>query len=79
MPIYDFKCAECGMVSEILVRSPHQDDLKCPACGGQDLEKLISASYLVRTEARAPGTTCCGRAERCEAPPCSTGGACRRD
>ncbi len=43
MPLHDFKCARCGMVSEILVRSPHQDDLKCPACGDQDLENLISS------------------------------------
>ena len=79
MPIYDFKCAECGMVSEILIRNLQEDEVECPVCGSQNMEKLISASYLVRTETRAPGTTCCGKTERCQAPPCSAGDACRRD
>ena len=77
MPIYDFKCQECGKVSEILLRNSDQS-VHCPDCGSENMEKLISASYMVKTDVSAPGTTCCGRAERCETPPCSTGDVCRR-
>jgi putative FmdB family regulatory protein len=78
MPIYDYRCRECGKVSEIFLRSLHSEAIRCPACGSENLERLISSSYMIRMEASAPGTTCCGRETRCDAPPCSTGDVCRR-
>ena len=77
MPIYDFRCRERGRVSEIFLRSASHTDRR-PACGSDNMERLISASYMIKMDAAAPGTTCCGRTERCEAPPCSTGDVCRR-
>ena len=44
MPIYDYRCNQCGKVSEVLVRSPHADGVKCPVCGSQTVERIISAS-----------------------------------
>jgi len=77
MPIYDYKCRECGRVTEILVRNKEGQEVKCPGCGG-GMEKLISSSFLVKTGSPASGGTCCGRAERCEKPPCSSGEGCHR-
>ena len=80
MPIYDFKCHACGKVSEfLLATSTINKALTCPDCGSQNLEKLISAPSLLKDRANAPGTTCCGREERCETPPCSTGEWCHRN
>jgi putative FmdB family regulatory protein len=78
MPVYDFKCQECGKVTEFLL-SGHADSRKptCPDCGSQNLERLISAPSLLRN-APGSGATCCGRTERCETPPCSTNKHCRR-
>ena len=78
MPIYDYKCQDCGKVSELFLRSADSEDIKCPDCGSKNLEKLISASYMIRMNASMPGTTCCGRTEQCETPPCSTDDRCRR-
>ena len=78
MPIYDFKCLECGKVSEIFLRSADGQATCCPDCGSENLERLVSGSYMIRAGASAPGTTCCGRTERCDTPPCSTGGQCSR-
>jgi putative FmdB family regulatory protein len=79
MPIYDFRCQECGKVSEFLLSSSSDSrTLDCPGCGSQHLERLVSAPSLLRDKANAPGTTCCGRTERCETPPCSTGEGCHR-
>lgn len=78
MPIYDFRCRECGKVSEVFVRGIEGEAARCPDCAGEDMERLISASYMIRTDAPASGATCCGRTERCEAPPCSTGDSCRK-
>jgi len=79
MPIYEYKCLDCGRISEIFLRSPNIETIECPICGSKDLEKLLSASYAIRMDASMPGRTCCGRTERCETPPCSSGGVCRRD
>jgi putative FmdB family regulatory protein len=79
MPIYEYKCQECGRISEIFLRSPSSENAQCPACGSYKLDKLLSASYTLKTRASTPGTTCCGRAERCETPPCSSDDTCRRD
>ena len=78
MPIYDYRCRECGKVSEIFLRSLDSEAAKCPGCGSENLERLISASYMIRMDAPVSGTTCCGRTERCERPPCFTGDICHR-
>jgi putative FmdB family regulatory protein len=78
MPIYDFKCRDCGRVSEILVRSTDSREVCCPGCGGVNLERLIPSSFLVKAGSPSSGGTCCGRAERCQTPPCSTGEGCHR-
>ncbi|RLC93193.1 MAG: zinc ribbon domain-containing protein [Chloroflexi bacterium] len=79
MPVYDFRCHQCGKVSEVFLRSPQSETVCCPSCGSERTEKLISASYMIKTESSVPGgTTCCGRTERCEKPPCSTEGTCQR-
>lgn len=78
MPIHDYECKECGKVSELLVRNP-DNDARCPECGSIDIERKISASYAIKMGAAAAGTTCCGRSERCEKPPCSSSETCCRE
>lgn len=81
MPIYEYGCNQCGKVSEILVGVGSDGEiLTCKHCGSGDLEKILSVSSFSVTEgSRAPGTTCCGREERCDKPPCSTDAVCGRD
>jgi len=81
MPIYEYRCNQCGKVIEILVGvGSYSDSLVCQHCGSHNLEKILSvSSFTVTDSSRAPWTTCCGREERCDSPPCSTGGTCRRD
>jgi putative FmdB family regulatory protein len=78
VPIYDFKCRDCGVVSEVFLRSEHGRANACPSCGSPNLERMISGSYAVRTGAKTAGNTCCGRAERCDSPPCHTDHGCHR-
>jgi putative FmdB family regulatory protein len=70
MPIYEYRCRDCGGQVEVLVRSGSEAP-RCPSCGGTALEKLLSAPYVMTRRSRPTGQTCCGREERCEAPPCS--------
>ncbi len=68
MPIYDFRCRECGRVLKIFLRDTNQM-ARCSGCGSDNMERLFSTSYMIKMNASAPGTTCCGRTERCETPP----------
>ncbi|MBC7248870.1 MAG: zinc ribbon domain-containing protein [Anaerolineae bacterium] len=78
MPIYEYRCHNCGSRVEILVR-PGDHAPSCPHCGSPLREKLLSAPYVMSERSSRPaGHTCCGREERCAAPPCSSGGSCRR-
>lgn len=79
MPIYEYRCLNCGRISEIFLRNLDNENIKCPICGSENLEKLLSASYAIRMNDSMPGRTCCGRTERCEISPCSVNGTCRRN
>ena len=75
MPIYDYKCQQCGKVSEVLVRNTEDPAVKCSHCGSQKMDKLISASYMIKMAAPKSDATCCGRAEQCQTAQCS-GNSC---
>jgi putative FmdB family regulatory protein len=78
MPMYDYRCRDCSQVHEFFLRSPADAPLTCPSCGSERLERLLSAFHVVNQPAGGGATTCCGRDSRCDSPPCSTGGVCRR-
>jgi len=43
VPVYEFVCQKCNTKSSILVRSIAQSFItRCPACGSNDLERIIS-------------------------------------
>jgi putative FmdB family regulatory protein len=77
MPLYEYRCGVCGAEFELLVRS--NTAVVCPDCGNVSVERLISAPFISSGQtSRQAGHTCCGREERCSAPPCSEGDGCRR-
>ena len=79
MPIYEYRCKDCGATSEFLLGVGKDEKIFCHTCESLNIERIMSAASLVRmANARPAGNTCCGREERCEAPPCSSGGTCSR-
>jgi putative FmdB family regulatory protein len=82
MPIYEYKCKDCGKISEFLIGVVRDTlEIKCHFCGSKEVDKIFSKSFTPAA-GNLPGSqggkTCCGREERCDTPPCSDGGACRR-
>jgi putative FmdB family regulatory protein len=82
MPIYEYKCKDCGRVSEFLVGvGQDTEEIKCKFCKSKNLEKIFSqgfisiSSHIIGSQG---GQTCCGRTERCAKPPCSDDGICKR-
>lgn len=78
MPVYDFKCQNCGYVWEVNLFTPADHPESCPNCQSKTVVRLFPAPYVAKGTSRAAGTTCCGRTERCATSPCSTGDSCRR-
>ncbi len=46
MPIYEYKCRECGKEFEVIQKFSDKPVKKCPDCSGK-VEKLISQSSFV--------------------------------
>ncbi len=44
MPIYEYKCENCGHQLEILQKISDAPATTCPACGQDSLRKMISAA-----------------------------------
>jgi putative FmdB family regulatory protein len=43
MPIYEYLCGDCGRRFEALVRIGKEGDVRCEACLGPNVRKLLSS------------------------------------
>jgi putative FmdB family regulatory protein len=65
MPIYEISCESCGFSGEV-IQLDRGAGVICPACGGHETRKLMSAtsSMTGKTGSGLPGpgdTGCCGQ------------------
>ncbi len=70
MPIFEFKCNECGHLQEIIITSSSKEelDLKCEKCGSHELQRVISTtSYIMGSSGERVKTTTkqCGPGNSC--------------
>jgi putative FmdB family regulatory protein len=58
MPMYEYRCADCGRLYEQLRRmSDAEKDLRCPHCDSEDVRRLTSAC-AVRSTGGSGGGGC---------------------
>jgi len=50
VPIYEYRCRDCGQQLAILRGLSDSSKPRCPACGGDDLARLISRVAVIRSE-----------------------------
>ena len=63
MPIYEFRCTQCGhKFEELVFASQDVKDLHCPNCGAKNVNKLMSA---FSSSMEAGSTPPCGSAPSC--------------
>lgn len=70
MPIYEFKCKDCGKNFEALVIGS-REDIDCPQCKGTSLERLMSACAFKSGGSFTPATGSSG-CSTCGSHNCST-------
>jgi len=75
MPIYEYKCENCGEISEFIVFG-NEDNLLCKSCSSENLTKILSAHNTTSSSGAFPSGQggCCGSPNSCGSPgSCSTG------
>jgi putative FmdB family regulatory protein len=51
MPIYEYKCRQCGRLTSVFVKSVSSPvDARCKGCGSGELERAVSAFAYHRSE-----------------------------
>ncbi|MCX5811751.1 MAG: zinc ribbon domain-containing protein [Proteobacteria bacterium] len=76
MPIYEYKCGDCGSISEFIILGK-AEGLHCKHCNSEHLEKLLSAHNTANSSHNSmPGIPggCCGAPNSCGNPGSCCGG-----
>jgi len=70
MPIYEYRCQDCGHVTETLIRTQRDiAGLRCEQCGERRLERVyLSTIAPVRSSSKRGGLPCCGEQGGCSDP-----------
>jgi putative FmdB family regulatory protein len=55
MPIFEYECAKCGSIFEVLVKND-KDPVPCENCGNKDTTKLVGApAFRFTRDSATPG------------------------
>lgn len=72
MPIYEFRCSKCGNINEFILTGTGEVEMKCSACGGEELERVLSSSNYAMGDSGSSGsagpsasTRSCGPGRSC--------------
>lgn len=57
MPLLEYRCKDCGHVTEVLTGSGGNEKPACEECGGKDTEKVFS-SFSARVAPSAAASRC---------------------
>jgi len=49
VPVFDFKCQECGNKFDIMVSNRQKEEVRCPTCGAEKVQQLLSAFSSPKT------------------------------
>ncbi|MBA4064570.1 MAG: hypothetical protein C0501_12830 [Isosphaera sp.] len=70
MPLHEYACRTCDRAFETLVTAKTAEPVKCPVCGGADVERLAG----LPTAGKPAATNCRGDGPPCGAPFCGRRG-----
>ncbi len=60
MPLFKYRCRDCGEEFEELVSFDKSNDMECPQCGSRQTEKLVSAFATIGGSSSGSTSGSCG-------------------
>ncbi|MFP4522702.1 MAG: FmdB family zinc ribbon protein [Fibrobacterota bacterium] len=77
MPVFEYECASCGSVFELLVNKiSSRDKQKCPDCKSSDVSRKLSAFAVNEGSKKLPAGGCPSGSCGYDPGSCSAGGCC---
>lgn len=73
MPIYEYRCNDCGHQQEFLQKMSDDPIKSCPKCNSEQFQKLLSAGGF---QLKGNGYYETDFKNKSSTPPCQTGGSC---
>ena len=72
MPIFEFRCLNCGKIYEklFIIGSREEVDITCPDCGSDSAERVISKTNYAMGQGKG------GSKPKVTTKSCSTGNSC---
>ncbi len=73
VPIYEFRCMGCNELFEVLsVRASADEAVRCPHCGGESLERVLSRVARTRGDGSGDGGAAEATTRSCPSGSCGT-------
>jgi putative FmdB family regulatory protein len=73
MPIYEFKCLECGEYFEFLVMKTEETvEMACPKCKAENFERILSGTNYAMGEGAGGGARVSSQTRTCSSGSCTT-------
>ncbi|MBU0545567.1 MAG: zinc ribbon domain-containing protein [Proteobacteria bacterium] len=73
MPIYEFKCSKCSEFFELLLMNSNEEEaLKCPKCGSDAFERVISTTNFAMGGSSGNKTSGSSQTRSCSSGSCTT-------
>lgn len=73
MPIYEFKCLECGEYFEILViKTEESVEMACPKCKAENFERILSSTHYAMGDGSGGGARVSSQTRACSSGSCTT-------
>jgi len=73
MPIYEFKCLKCDEFFELILMNKNEEaDLKCPKCGSEEFERIISSTNFSIGSGSGNKTSVNAQTRSCSSGSCTT-------
>ena len=77
MPIYEYKCEDCGHETSILILNADEDHVpSCPECGRKAMKKMFSTMAVLVKKDSCKGSLSCGLKSPCAEAPYPCGKEC---
>jgi putative FmdB family regulatory protein len=73
MPIYEFKCLKCEEFFELILMNKNEEaELKCPKCGSEEFERVISTTNFAMGASQGVKESASSQTRSCSSGSCTT-------